>query len=96
LLVQLFLLPGIWDSQCGFKAFTEDAAKKVFMVARIPGWGFDFEILALAKKAGYKIKEVPVRWVDDKRSHIKFSAGLQFLRDLAIVRWRLWRGEYSL
>jgi len=90
LIVQLFLLPGIWDTQCGFKAFTEDAAKKVFMAARVGGWGFDFEVLALAKKMGYRIKEIPVHWVDDNRSHIKFSAGLQFLRDIAIIRWRLW------
>lgn len=95
LIVQLFLLPGLWDTQCGFKAFTEDAAKKIFTDSRIGGWGFDVEVLALARKMGYRIKEMPVRWVDDFRSHVKFSAGLQFLRDVAIIRWRLWRGEYD-
>ncbi len=95
LIVQAFLLPGIWDTQCGFKAFTETAAKKIFGPARIGGWGFDVEILSLAKKMGYRIKEMPVRWVDDNRSHVTFSSGLQFLRDISIIRWRLWRGEYD-
>jgi len=90
LMVQLALLPGIWDTQCGFKAFTEEAAKKVFMGACVTGWGFDVEALSLAKKMGYRIKEMPVRWVDDNRSHVRFSAGLQFLQDIAIIRWRLW------
>jgi dolichyl-phosphate beta-glucosyltransferase len=96
LVVQIFLLPGIWDTQCGFKAFTEDAAQKIFMQANIAGWGFDVEALSLAKKRGYRIKEVPVHWVNDIRSHVKFSAGLQFLAEVAIIRWRLWRGAYDV
>lgn len=96
LIVQALLLPGIWDTQCGFKAFTKEAAEKVFKLSRVPGWGFDVEILSLAKHMGYKIKEVPVHWVDDARSHVKFSAGLQFLRDVATIRWRLWRKQYEI
>ncbi len=95
LLVQLLLLPGIWDTQCGFKAFTADAAVKVFEESRLPGWGFDFETLALAKTMGYRIAQVPVRWVNDAKSHVKFSGGVQFLRDLARVRWWLWTGKYK-
>lgn len=95
LLVQALLLPGIRDTQCGFKAFTEEAAKKIFMQSSIVGWGFDVEVLSLAKKMGYRIKEMPVHWVNDDRSHVKFSAGLQFLRDVAIIRLRLWRGTYA-
>jgi dolichyl-phosphate beta-glucosyltransferase len=95
LIIQVFVLPGIWDTQCGFKAFTEDAAKQIFMASKIVGWGFDVEVLALAKRYGYRIKEIPVRWVDDNRSHMTFRGGLQFLRDIAIIRWRLWRGEYA-
>jgi len=94
LVVQVLILPGIWDTQCGFKAFTAEAAEKVFRLARITGWGFDVEALALAKQMGYQIKEMPVVWVDDARSHIKFSAGLQFLRDAIKIRWWLWRGSY--
>src|ERR1700733_9852549 len=49
LIVQLFLLPGIWDTQCGFKAFTEDAAERVFNISVITGWAFDVEVLKLAQ-----------------------------------------------
>jgi glycosyltransferase involved in cell wall biosynthesis len=95
LIVQALLLPGIWDTQCGFKAFTEEAAKKIFEPAHISGWGFDLEILALARHMGYKITEVPVHWVNDVHSHVKFSAGLQFLRDTITIRWWLWKGKYG-
>jgi hypothetical protein len=96
LLVQLFLLPGIWDTQCGFKAYTDEAAEKIFTISRIAGWGFDVESLALAKRLGYRIKEIPVYWVDDARSHVKFSGGLQFLGETCMIRWRLWGNGYHL
>ena len=95
LIVQALLLPGIWDTQCGFKAFTAEAAERVFSLSKIGGWGFDVEVLSLAKRMGYRIKEMPVRWVDDARSHVKFSAGLQFLRDIVKIRTWLWRGSYG-
>jgi hypothetical protein len=95
LVVQALLLPGIWDTQCGFKAFTTEAAEKIFKASRISGWGFDVEALSLANMMGYRIKEMPVRWVDDARSHVKFSAGLQFLRDIVKIRTWLWRGSYD-
>lgn len=95
LLVQALLLPGIWDTQCGFKAFTAEAAQKVFEKSRLAGWGFDFEALALAKRMGYRIAQVPVHWVNDAKSHVKVSGGVQFLRDLALVRIWLWTGKYD-
>ena len=96
LLVQLFLLPGIWDTQCGFKAYTDEAAEKIFILSKTQGWGFDVEILALAKRLGFRIKEVPVHWVNDARSHVKFSGGLQFLAETCKIRWWLWRDGYHL
>ena len=95
-LVQLFLLPGIWDTQCGFKAYTDEAAEKIFTISKAVGWGFDVETLALAKRLGFRIKEIPVRWVNDIRSHVKFSGGLQFLAETCTIRWRLWRDGYHL
>jgi dolichyl-phosphate beta-glucosyltransferase len=87
---------GIWDTQCGFKAFTEEAAEKVFNISTIQGWGFDVEVLALAKRKGLKIKEIPVHWVNDTRSHVKPSVYLKVLGETATIRWRLWRGQYNL
>ena len=96
LIVQALLLPGLWDTQCGFKAFTEEAAQKVFEISRIPGWGFDVEVLSLAKHMGYRVAEVPVHWVNDPDSRVKMSAGLQFLRDIIRIRWWLWTGKYKI
>jgi len=95
-LVQLFILPGIWDTQCGFKAYTAEAAEKIFLIAKTTGWAFDVESLALAKRMGYRIKEVPVHWVNDTRSHMKVSGGLQFLAETCTIRWRLWMDAYHL
>ena len=95
-LVQLFLLPGIWDTQCGFKAYTDEAAEKIFTISKTVGWGFDVETLALARRLGFRIKEIPVHWVNDTRSHVKFSGGLQFLAETSIIRWRLWTDGYHL
>ncbi len=96
LLIQVLLLPGLWDTQCGFKAFTEEAAEKIFGASRIVGWGFDVEILSLAKRMEYRIKEVPVYWVNDTRSHVKASAYIKVLLDTFIIRWHLWTNWYRM
>jgi len=95
LFIQLLVLPGLWDTQCGFKAFTEEAAKSVFEKSLITGWGFDVETLALAKKEGFRIKEVPVHWVNDTRSHVKASAYIKVLFETITIRWWLWTGKYK-
>lgn len=91
ILIQLLLLPGIWDTQCGFKAFTEEAAIKIFGVMKTTRWSFDVEVLALAKHFGYRLKEIPVRWVNDPFSHVKPSAYLQFLLETFKIRWWFFR-----
>lgn len=97
LIFQLVLgLWGIWDTQCGFKAYTDEAAERIFNASTIGGWGFDVETLALARLMGYTIKEIPVHWVNDTRSHVSASAYLKVLGETCIIRWRLWRGEYRL
>jgi dolichyl-phosphate beta-glucosyltransferase len=62
LIVQLVLLPGIWDTQCGFKLFRADVAHPVFAALTTDGFGYDPEVLYLAKRRGVKIAEVPVVW----------------------------------
>jgi dolichyl-phosphate beta-glucosyltransferase len=96
LIIQLFLLPGIWDTQCGFKCFSEEAAEKVFSVAKIDRWGFDAECLALARKLGFKIKEMPVFWVNDFRSNVKIKDYFEVLSETLKVRWWLWKNIYSI
>jgi len=96
LIIQILLLPGLWDTQCGFKAFTAEAAERVFYVSKVTGWGFDVEILALAKKFGYKIKEIPVHWVNDFSSTVKASAYFTTLIETLKIRWWLWTGKYHV
>jgi len=86
--IQILVLPGIWDSQCGFKAFTAQAAQDVFSFSTVNGWSFDVEILAIAKQRGYKIKEMPIRWVDSSMSHIRGGDYVGFLWDVVKIAAR--------
>jgi dolichyl-phosphate beta-glucosyltransferase len=61
----------IKDTQCGFKLFTKEASDRIFSNLETRGWGFDAEVLLLAKKLGYKIREVPVEWRDSEGSHLR-------------------------
>ena len=84
------------DTQCGFKAFTRDAAQTVFQLQTIERWGFDPEILFIALKRGYRIEEVPVSWAHDERSRISYlKDGMRMLQDIAIVRWNALLGRYG-
>ena len=84
------------DTQCGFKAFTRAAAQTVFQLQTIERWGFDPEILFIALKRGYRIKEVPVSWAHDERSRVSYlKDGTQMLKEIAIVRWNALLGRYS-
>jgi dolichyl-phosphate beta-glucosyltransferase len=64
LIVQGLVLPGIYDTQCGFKLFKRDVARDIFSVSRLNGYGFDVEILYVAKSRGYKISEIPINWTN--------------------------------
>jgi dolichyl-phosphate beta-glucosyltransferase len=96
LFIRLVLIRGIHDTQCGFKCFSEEAAEKIFSLTKIDRWGFDAEALALAKNLHYKIKELPIFWVNDARSHVKLKDYLQVLLETVKVRWWLWRNIYNL
>ncbi len=96
LFVQLLVLPGFRDTQCGFKCFSENAALRIFNLARINRWGFDVEALVLAKTMHFRIKEVPVRWVGGLASKVRWNGYFSFLWDVAKIRFWLWRREYNL
>ncbi|TSA44428.1 glycosyltransferase family 2 protein [bacterium] len=94
LIIQLLVVPGIWDTQCGFKCFTEEAAVRIFSVVRINRWGFDVEAIALARLFGFKVKEIPVRWVNDFRSKVGIKGYFSTLWDVVRIRFWLSRGVY--
>ncbi len=84
------------DTQCGFKAFRRSAAQTIFQLQRIERWGFDPEILFIALKRGYNIKEVPVTWGHDERSRISYLRdGIKMLEELIYVRWNSLVGVYD-
>jgi glycosyltransferase involved in cell wall biosynthesis len=84
------------DTQCGFKAFTRDAAQTVFQLQTIEGWGFDPEILFIARKRHLRVDEVPVTWGHDERSRMSYLRdGFHMLREMAIIRWNALLGRYN-
>jgi dolichyl-phosphate beta-glucosyltransferase len=87
------LLPDIRDTQCGFKAFKRDAAQAIFERQTLEGYGFDLEVLAIARHLGYSIKEVAVRWNVVAGSKVRpVRDGLALLADVWRVRSRWGRG----
>jgi len=94
--VQALAVPGIEDSQCGFKAFDRSAAHAIFSRQRIEGFGFDVEILYLARRLGYAIKVVPLHWEHKENSRVDpLRDTLLMLSDVVSVRLNGWRGVYE-
>ena len=90
-------MPGIEDTQCGFKFFPRPVAKDLFARQRIDGYMFDVEILALAQRLGYRIKEVPIRWRDDADSRLDLISGnLRNVIDLFRIRGACARAARAL
>ena len=84
------------DTQCGFKAFTREAARTVFSLQTIERWGFDPEILFIAIKRGLQVVEVPVSWAHDERTRMSYlKDGMKMLEELAVIRWNALLGRYS-
>lgn len=94
LVIQILAVPGIWDTQCGFKAFEKQAAEKIFSQAKINRWGFDFEALAIAKFLGYKIGIIPLYWINDPSSRVKLGDYFKTFFEAVKVRWNLITGKY--
>ena len=96
LFVKMLVLGGINDTQCGFKLFPEEIAKKLFSVTKIDGFAFDVEVLFLARKSKYKIKEVPVRWINSPSSKVRIiqDSFLMFF-DLVRIRSFHWAFYYT-
>jgi dolichyl-phosphate beta-glucosyltransferase len=94
-LVSLIIPLEIKDTQNGFKLFSGKSTEKIFTHQTIFYWAFDVEILAIAKKIGYKIKEVPIVWTNDDRSGMSFKGMLRMLLEIIIIRLNLWRSVYK-
>lgn len=93
--IQFWAVPGIKDTQAGFKLFTKKASQDVFPYLTIDRWGFDVEALAVAKMKGYKISEQPIRWVNDPNSKVSPSAYLEVFKEVVQVRMNMIKGTYN-
>ncbi len=94
-LIQSLAVPGIKDTQCGFKVFSKKASEVIFKKMTIDRWGFDIEALALALKFGFKIKTVPIVWVNDPNSKVKLSGYINTFVELFRIKWNLMTGKYE-
>jgi dolichyl-phosphate beta-glucosyltransferase len=92
--VQVFVVSGIRDTQCGFKLFTAEAASLIFGAARLDGFAFDVEALYLAKRAGLAVSEVGVTWRNDEATRVTTLRGVIAFLDVARVVLNGWLGYY--
>ena len=96
LIVQLCSgLWGIWDTQCGFKGFTGKAAQVIFSRSTINQWAFDVEVLVIARKFGYRIKEVPITWKNDPESKVRLKGMIQMLLEVLQISMNNMSGKYN-
>ncbi len=86
---------GILDTQCGFKGFTKKATLDIFPKNKIDGFAFDPEVLVIAKKSGYKIKEIPILWKNDPESKVKFKNMVKMGLGLLRIRWNTLSRKYK-
>ncbi len=94
--IQKTLVPGVRDTQCGFKAFTAAASDDLFARATIDGWAFDLEVLALAKRLDYEVRECAVVWHDDQRSKVSpWKDMWKVIKEAVIIKRNLRRGGYG-
>jgi len=94
--IQRSLVPRVLDTQCGFKAFTAEAAGNLFASATIDGWAFDLEILALARRRASVIEEIGVEWKDDDRSRVNPLKDMwNVVREALTIHCNLKRGLYN-
>lgn len=96
LIVRLLAVPGLQDTQCGFKCFTQEAARKIFRLQVIDGFGFDVEVLYIARKMGVGITEVPISWYYSPSSRVDpIRDTLRMVNDVLQVRANDRRGLYD-
>ncbi len=96
LIVRLLAIPGIQDTQCGFKVFRREVARDVFALQTIDGWGFDVEVLFIALQHGCKLIEVPITWYYRPQSRISpLKDSINMVLEVLKVRRNGWRGLYD-
>lgn len=96
LIVKFFFLKNIIDCNCGFKCYTRESARDIFSNQVVRRWGFDVELLYIAQKRKYRIKEVAVEWAHSRDSKVRaFVVPAITLMELAKIKYNDWKGRYE-
>jgi dolichyl-phosphate beta-glucosyltransferase len=96
LIIRLLALPGLHDSQCGFKCFTAQAADDLFRIQTLNGWSFDIELLFVARRRGYRMIEVPIHWYYHSESKVHaVRDAVRMIGDIFTIRRNAMRGLYG-
>lgn len=95
LLIQLLAAPGIKDTQAGFKMFTAACIEDLLPCLHIDRWGFDVELIAAARRRGFRVKEAPIRWINSPDSKVPANAYLQVMAEVWRVRKLRKAGAYD-
>lgn len=94
-IINLLFSLNIKDTQCGFKLFKKDVAKNIFKKLTIDRWGFDIEILVIAKCLNYKVKEKEVEWINDPNSKVKLIDFFKTFKELINIKYNLITNKYQ-
>ena len=95
-LVQFLVLPGIQDTQCGFKCMPRDIALTLCAQQTISGWGFDVELLAIARRHGFAVREAPIPWYYMANSRVRLGRDtFSMIREVLTIRAKMRRGDYD-
>ena len=96
LIIRALILPGLDDTQCGFKCFRAQAAEELFKYQTLFGWSFDIELLFIARRRGYRVIEIPIDWYYQAESKVNaLSDALQMIRDIFRIHANARKGLYD-
>ena len=95
-IIQILILPGLNDTQCGFKCFRAEVAEDVFKRQTLLGWSFDIELLYVARRRGYRILEIPIHWYHFSDSKVNaLRDAVRMIQDIFRIHANAWRGTYG-
>jgi len=95
-IIRNLLVKNIWDTQCGFKIFSQDAVKKIIAQTKTNRWALDVEILALAQRHNCQIAIIPIRWVNRADSRVKIKGYFIMLGEILKIKYNLLANKYQL
>lgn len=95
-IIQVLILPGLNDTQCGFKSFRANVAEDIFKLQTLDGWSFDIELLYIARRRKYRVREIPIDWYYHPETKVSaVRDALRMIGDIFRIHANRWRGHYE-